>query len=178
MEIRCKISLLGNERVGKTSLILRYVKNSFSADYKTTLGADFVDKIYTNKILPELADKDRLVLTIWDLAGQGHFVEISCMYIQGSSAIFLVFDQNNRKSFDELGKWKKIAEQYCKDAMIKVIANKSDLENVISESEIKAKEKELGVPIEFASAKLAVNVTNVFENAVKELLDQKIKLKK
>lgn len=174
MELKCKISLLGNEQVGKTSLILRYIRNTFTPDYKTTLGADFIDKEFTNKEFPELKEKDRMILTIWDLAGQAHFEEIASLYIHGSAGIILVFDVNNPISFESIAKWKKIAEKVSQNAIFICVGNKSDL-RPISDAELKELEQKIGMSIVLASAKTAVNVDNIFANIAQKLLEQYLK---
>jgi small GTP-binding protein len=174
MELKCKISLLGNEQVGKTSLILRYIRNTFSPDYKTTLGADFIDKEFSSKEFKELKEKDRMVLTIWDLAGQAHFEEIASLYIHGSAGIILVFDVNNPISLESISKWKKIAEKVSQNAIFICVGNKSDLRPV-SDDELKAMEEKIGMPIVLASAKTAANVGDIFEKIARKLLEQYLK---
>ena len=61
-----KVVVLGDVNVGKSSLIQRFVKNSFSTDYKATIGVDFeVEKFY---IIGKSFN-----LQIWDTAGQERF---------------------------------------------------------------------------------------------------------
>ncbi len=43
--ITCKVVLIGESGVGKTSIIARYVKNIFSSDVLPTPGASFATKI-------------------------------------------------------------------------------------------------------------------------------------
>ncbi len=52
MEYKGKVSLIGDESTGKTSLILRYIKDTFTEEYLTTLGADFVERTYMSGELP------------------------------------------------------------------------------------------------------------------------------
>jgi small GTP-binding protein len=137
-----------------------------------TLGADFIDKEFTHENFPELKEKDKLTITLWDLAGQSHFEDIASIYIQGSVGIILVFDVNNLKSFNDLIKWKKICDQSCIKPIYLAVGNKSDLNSEIPESEIKAMEKTLDVSIDLVSAKLALNVNDIFEKMAKKLLTQ------
>ena len=62
-----KLLLLGEPAVGKTSLIIRYVKDTFKSDYLTTLGANFLVKNV------ELPTGSTVLLQIWDIAGHARF---------------------------------------------------------------------------------------------------------
>lgn len=57
-----KIVILGDEGVGKTSLLARFMYDTFDPSYKVTIGIDFVSK--------NLYLSDRVVrLQLWDTAG-------------------------------------------------------------------------------------------------------------
>jgi small GTP-binding protein len=168
MDYRAKISLIGDEMTGKTSLILRYIKNSFTNEYITTLGADFVDKTYTHDDLEELNPGDEFTLTIWDMAGQSHFKEIAKIYCEGSAGMIIVFDANNHESFLSIPKWFEFAQTISYNGVIQVIGNKIDLPRQIEEGEIKKMEKKLGITIHFTSAAAELedeisNVGNIFK---------------
>ena len=174
MDYRAKISLIGDEKTGKTSLILRYIKNSFTNEYITTLGADFVDKSYTHEDLADLKPGDELTITIWDMAGQSHFIDIAKIYCDGSAGIIIVFDANNRKSFDSVPKWFEFAQSIAYNGVIAIVGNKIDLPRQIEEAEIKKMEKKLGIPITFTSAAAELedeisNVSNVFKETAAKI---------
>ena len=61
-DIKYKIMVVGETKVGKTSLIKRYTKNEFGGVYLSTVGMDFQDKII------EIEDK-KVRLKICDSAG-------------------------------------------------------------------------------------------------------------
>jgi small GTP-binding protein len=169
MKYSFKLSLIGDEFTGKTSIILRYIKNTFLSEYKATLGADFVDKIYNSKNMPELEKNTTISATIWDMAGQAHFKDIASIYLEGSMAILIVFDVNNPKSFENLPKWKKLRDDICPISDIVIIGNKCDLENLIPDSEIEEMEKTLGTKIIFGSAKTNENVLDIFADVVRKI---------
>ncbi len=175
MEYKSKVSLIGNERVGKTSLILRYIKDTFTEEYMTTLGADFVEKVFTRKDIPILKGTDSFNLVLWDMAGQSHFQMIASVYCEGSAGIIIVFDVNNKESFEDLPKWADFSNKVAKDAVKVIIGNKTDLPSVVSESDIKKMEKKLNIPIKLASAKMQIDeenshVKDVFTSMVTDLL--------
>ena len=86
-----KICLLGDFAVGKTSLVGRFVNNTFGERYLTTVGV----KIDTKELA--LGELHRMRLVIWDLAGSSTLSTPARAYIQGSHG-FLVVCDGTRKS--------------------------------------------------------------------------------
>jgi small GTP-binding protein len=175
MDYKCKMSIIGDENVGKTSIILRYLNNTFTNQYITTLGADFVDKVYTNSDLPSLNPKDNLTVTLWDLGGQKSFQEISTLYCEGSAGIMIVFDVSDEKSFKSIPAWLEFAKTCCPKAKILIIGNKIDLESTIDSEEIRKLEEKMGDKLYFSSAKVNLtddlsNINNIFEIMAENLL--------
>lgn len=174
MDYQTKISLIGDERTGKTSLILRFLKNVFSGEYITTLGANFIEKSYSEEEIPDLFKKDTFSTVIWDLAGQSNYQMIVPIYCQGSAKILVVFDVNNRKSFETLPEWVDMAKSVCSLSNIQIIGNKIDLPMVISDEEISQMEQKLKIHIEFSSALKPLddgksNVNNIFYEVARNL---------
>ena len=175
MDYKCKMSIIGDENVGKTSIILRYLNNTFTNQYITTLGADFVDKVYTNSNLPTLDPKDSLTVTVWDLGGQKSFQEISTLYCEGSAAIMIVFDVSEVGTFKSIPTWLDFAHECCPKAQIMIIGNKMDLESTIDPEEIRKLEEKIGSKVIFSSAKAELtdkisNINNIFEKMAENLL--------
>ncbi|KAG0455839.1 hypothetical protein HPP92_023627 [Vanilla planifolia] len=94
-----KVVLLGDQGVGKTSLVKRYVEKSFRSEYKATLCADFVTK--------EVAHEETTLVTvqIWDTAGEESFNSLETGYHRDVDGCVLVFDINKRKTFANIDKW-------------------------------------------------------------------------
>eukprot|EP01006_Ploeotia_vitrea_P004994 TRINITY_DN116003_c0_g1_i1.p1 TRINITY_DN116003_c0_g1~~TRINITY_DN116003_c0_g1_i1.p1 ORF type:complete len:211 (-),score=4.75 TRINITY_DN116003_c0_g1_i1:278-910(-) len=93
-----KVVILGDSGVGKTSLINRYVYNSFSQRYMATIGSDFHAK-------DMVVEGKSLVLQIWDTAGQERFQSLGVAYYRGSDACVLVFDVTVEATFLNLQNW-------------------------------------------------------------------------
>ena len=175
MDYKCKMSIIGDENVGKTSIILRYLNNTFTNQYITTLGADFVDKVYINSDLPSLNPKDSLTVTLWDLGGQKSFQEISTLYCEGSAGIMIVFDVSDVDTFKSVPNWIDFAKKCCPKAQIVIIGNKNDLESTINPEEIRKLEEKIKTKIYFSSAKVSLtdelsNINNIFEIMAENLL--------
>jgi len=94
-----KVILLGDSGVGKTSLMERYVNKKFDAQYKATIGADFMTKeIEVNNTV--------VTLQIWDTAGQERFQSLGNAFYRGADCCILVFDVCIQKSFENLDNWR------------------------------------------------------------------------
>jgi Ras-related protein Rab-6A len=80
-----KLVFLGEQSVGKTSLITRFMYDNFDAQYAATIGIDFLSKT--------MYLEDRTVrLQLWDTAGQERFRSLIPSYIRDSSVAVVVYD--------------------------------------------------------------------------------------
>jgi small GTP-binding protein len=114
-----KVVLLGDPRVGKTSIRRSYLGAVFEQDYNVTLGADFAVK--------RLPDNNN-VLQIWDLAGQAVYKSVRSGYYKGAEGAILIYDITRPETFKNVAKW--LDEMLSvSDQMIPLIlvANKIDL---------------------------------------------------
>eukprot|EP00041_Stephanoeca_diplocostata_P039930 m.1638165 g.1638165 ORF g.1638165 m.1638165 type:complete len:203 (+) comp27106_c0_seq1:97-705(+) len=93
--IEGKVVLIGGQGVGKTSIIVRFLENKFTASEVSTIGAAF----FTHEMT---IDRTLLRLQIWDTAGQERFRSMGPMYYRGSSAALAVYDITSQKSFREV----------------------------------------------------------------------------
>ena len=121
-DLKFKIIVIGESRVGKTSLIKRYTKDQFGGVYLTTVGIDFQDKTI------EIEDK-KVKLQVWDTAGQERFRNVAKNYFQSSNGFLLVFDITDKESFQKLNDfWMDQLNTHApKKAKSVLVGNKSDL---------------------------------------------------
>ncbi|KAI7833835.1 ras family-domain-containing protein [Kickxella alabastrina] len=96
--LEAKVAILGKQAVGKTSLVTRYVHQTFADRTPSTIGASFV----TTKI--EL-DGWECRLQLWDSAGQERFRAMTQMYYRGANAVILVYDITSEDSFRDVDTW-------------------------------------------------------------------------
>ncbi|XP_068753397.1 ras-related protein Rab-8A-like [Montipora capricornis] len=117
-----RILLVGDSGVGKTCILIRFVENTFSQSYLSTIGIDF--KLRTVNI-----DGKRIKLQIWDTAGQERFYSITGACYRRAMGIMLVYDVTNEASFKSVTKWmSKIAENANRNVDKILVASKCDLE--------------------------------------------------
>ncbi|MHA2275423.1 MAG: Rab family GTPase [Candidatus Kariarchaeaceae archaeon] len=148
-----KCCLLGDYRVGKTSIRRNYMGETFVEDHITTIGAGFAVKR-----IP--LDEDKLLeLQVWDLAGQSGMDVLLQRYIMGSHAAFIVFDLSLRETFDNIDNWLEQLFLNLEDIIpIIILGNKNDLETfTVTETEIQE------------YAKTGDNIENAFNELIQHL---------
>jgi len=93
----CKVVLIGESGVGKTSIIARYTQNSFKSQQLPTTGANFVSKII---ILED--ENESIKFELWDTAGQERYRALAKVFYKNAAVCVLVYDITRKSSFDEL----------------------------------------------------------------------------
>jgi small GTP-binding protein len=134
-----RVLFVGDDSVGKTSLLQRYVEHTFSDIYMPTIGIDF--KISTVKLnkkvtLNALRSEDKVVkLQLYDTGGGDHFRSIVSAYYPNADAIVIVYDISDIDSFRHVERWlhdalySKKNNSSTKDQNVPkfLIGNKTDL---------------------------------------------------
>ena len=116
------VLLLGDTKVGKTSLILRFCDNYFSQVHLATIGIDFKVK----DIESDSGKKMRLKL--WDTAGQERYKTITTNYFKSAQGIIIVYDITDRLTFDNVKHWMEQINQFAANNICKIlIGNKCDM---------------------------------------------------
>jgi len=162
---RTKIVLLGDQSVGKTSLITRFMYDTFDNTYQATIGIDFLSKT--------MYLEDRTVrLQLWDTAGQERFRSLIPSYIRDSSVAIVVFDITNRASFLSTTKWiDDVKSERGNEVIIVLVGNKADLSDKrqVTHDEATAKAAELNIMFMETSAKAGHNVKSLFKKIAMSL---------
>lgn len=119
---RFKVVLLGEGRVGKTSILLRYTKGEYSDRQISTLQASYLDKRVT-------IGTSTVNLSIWDTAGQERFHALGPIYYRDAAGALLVYDITDAESFHKVKNWvKELRKIVGNDIVIVIAGNKIDLE--------------------------------------------------
>ena len=96
----CKVVLIGESGVGKTSIISRYISNKFSSLFAATPGASFTVKtVFIREY------KQSIRFEIWDTAGQEKYRSLTKVFYKSAQVCILVYDITRRASFEELKKY-------------------------------------------------------------------------
>ena len=171
-DVKYKIMVLGESKVGKTSLIKRYTKDQFGGVYLTTVGMDFQDKII------EIEDK-KVRLQVWDTAGQERFRNVTKSYFQSSQGLLVVYDITDKDSFLNINFWmENIKKNAPENVKLILVGNKCDLANerkvTIEDGENKA--RNYNIKFFESSAKDGTNVNELFFYLANEIYqDEKTK---
>lgn len=177
-----KLILIGDGRVGKTSLRRTFMGEKFEENYLNTIGADFSYKQI------EIDDGIEVSVSIWDLAGQKTYEKVHPQYYAGASGVMVVYDITNEESFLNIRKWidKYHLHSEYPDTPFLVIGNKLDL---ISEDQKLIDEKNLENLLEelrgendnkisfnsiLTSAKTGLGVDDAFSSLIKNIIAQRV----
>lgn len=152
-----KVCLLGDGGVGKTSLIGRYVLDSFSDDYIVSFGTKVSKKVIE---YPDV----QLTLMIWDILGQKSQASLHGAYYNGANGALLVCDNTRPETLSHLSQWKTDLEAVTGAVPIVPIVNKADLGGRLDGKAISDFETLVGRKFLFTSAKTGEGVQDAFES--------------
>ena len=160
-----KMILIGDSGVGKSNILLKYLKNEFQQNTKATVGVEFGTK--TVEI-----DNKKIKVQIWDTAGQERYRSITSAYYKGAKGAFIVYDITRKGSFENIDKWiEDLKSNGDKNVSIMLIGNKSDLADkreVQTDEGIK-KSEESKVAFLETSALNGENVAKAFEQIIEQI---------
>ena len=167
-EITLKLLIIGDSRVGKTSLLLKYVDHVFPEEHIATIGVEYKDKRITRE------DFD-IRLQIWDTAGQERFHSITKNIYRNANGVIFVCDITNRNSFNNIRNWIKDTENIDQEIRGIILGNKVDLkgERAIETEDLKELAEKNKMPFLECSAKENINVNEAFDLIIDELLKGK-----
>jgi small GTP-binding protein len=157
-EMAIKLLLLGDQAVGKSSLILRYADNEFNLNIMGTAGVDLKRKNVT-------INQENVKVNIYDTAGHERFKQISKSQFKGSDGIIIIYDVTDKKSFDNVSIWMNhIKENSESGVEIMLVGNKIDRtsERQVLTDDGQALSQKYGVNFMETSAKTGDNVESTF----------------
>ncbi|MFX1259293.1 MAG: Rab family GTPase [Promethearchaeota archaeon] len=164
-EFKFKITLFGPGGVGKTSLLLRFVKDYFSEDLKKTIGSNFLIK-------DTVIEGNNVRLLLWDIGGQPQFHKLRTIYFKGSNAALGVYDLTSPQSLLKIPGWvSSIKKTVKKNIPMILLGNKNDLDRQVDRAEAEDLAKRLGCDYLETSAKTGDNVDKAFNYIAKACVE-------
>lgn len=160
-----KLVLLGESAVGKSSLVLRFVKGQFHEYQESTIGAAFLTQTVC-------LDDSTVKFEIWDTAGQERYHSLAPMYYRGAQVAIVVYDITALDTFNRAKNWvRELQRQASPNIVIALAGNKVDLEDkrMVEETDAKTYAEENGLLYIETSAKTATNVNELFLAIAKKL---------
>ena len=123
-DYKCKLLVIGDSEVGKTSVLSRYTKDIFNLNYLATAGIEFFtkDDIIDNKIIR---------IELWDPAGQEKFHSLTAGFFRNAEGIIVMFDVTNPISFENIRNWVESIKAHMSSEIgiipVIIVGNKIDL---------------------------------------------------
>jgi len=157
-ELVFKLVLLGDAGVGKSALVLRFVRDEWSESSESTIGAAFLSKSFT-------VDRAPVRCEIWDTAGQERYRALAPMYYRGAAAALIVYDMTSRESFEGAKRWVHELQRTSEPGLVvALVANKADMGHArkVDAAEAAAFAAEDGLVFMETSARSGLNVAEVF----------------
>jgi Ras-related protein Rab-5C len=161
-----KIVVVGDSAVGKTSIVARYINDTFYPNNESTIGAAFFSKVIESR--DGIKDK----IEIWDTAGQERYRSLVPMYYREAAGALIVYDVTIKGSLQNAQDWVKDIRQHGPENIkVCMIGNKSDL---LDSSELLVKwggdiKYDSGIPHYYASAKTGENIENIFLDLIESI---------
>ncbi|MHA2226179.1 MAG: Rab family GTPase [Candidatus Hodarchaeales archaeon] len=156
-----KIILIGDGRVGKTSLCSHLRTQRISGSYDLTVGLNI-------EVHKTILKGTSVKLVLWDLAGQKRFGCVRNDFYQGARVALIVFDLKNRGSFYDVKHWIRELKRHSPNTPFILVGNKTDLlMREVSKEEATSVAREFSVPYFETSALRGENVEELFQLATR-----------
>ncbi len=168
---QAKICLLGDFAVGKTSLIQRFIENTFDDKYLSTIGAKISRKRLTFD--GEATTNSGLTLLVWDLVGGEVFDRVMMSYYRGAAGAILVCDLTRHETLEAIPLYAQDFTAVNPGASLIIVGNKSDLPETqwdCSENDLAQIADQCNATYTLCSAKIGTNVETTFQNLGRKIL--------
>uniref|UniRef100_A0A6B2LLC9 Uncharacterized protein n=1 Tax=Arcella intermedia TaxID=1963864 RepID=A0A6B2LLC9_9EUKA len=163
---------MGSSGVGKSNLYLRYTQNSFVEEYDPVIE-DAYRKCFE-------MDNYQYLLDITEVPGQQEFIETRDQEIKNSNGFVVVYSTIDQASFVEISNIHSAivrvrSEKGWDDPPVVLAGNKVDLveQRLISKESGEQLASELGCVFLETSAKMSINVIELFETCAKSIIQKR-----
>jgi small GTP-binding protein len=173
-QFKLKVSLVGEQGVGKTSLVHRFVSGAYDESYIRTLGVVVSKKTVALDALPQAIHVDMMIS---DIMGEQAFLDLfGGAYFQGTHGVLAVFDVTRKSTLSALGAWIAKMRHTVGPLPVCILGNKIDLRELRETTEQDAAEalRPFGCPILYTSAKTGENVEEAFHGLAKAIIGPEV----
>lgn len=163
---QAKVVLIGDANTGKTSIVQKYVSNTFDDHSTPTIGSTFLSKVVD-------FDKKSIKLCVWDTAGQERYYSLAASYARDARVCLLIYDITSIESFKNLERWhKSIKDQIIDNAILVIVGNKEDLigKEAVRLVDARAFADSIGAAHVRVSAKQGTGIEEMFTDVCRDLL--------
>ena len=168
--ITCKVVLVGESGVGKTSIINRYLNNTYNENQKSTFAPKF-----KNKVLNYPEYNKSISFDIWDTAGQEAYRSITKNFYVNAAIGVMVYDIRNRESFENIKKYwsQQLKDSGVQNIVLAIAGNKCDIfnEEEVSENEAREYADSIGAVFKLTSCKENIGINELFLECGKKFLE-------
>ncbi|BGO95463.1 hypothetical protein NBRC10512_006141 [Rhodotorula toruloides] len=161
-----KLVLLGESAVGKSSIVLQFVKKQFDEWRESTIGAAFLTQTVPVK------SGNFVKFEIWDTAGQERYKSLAPMYYRSAHAAIVAFDITSSASFEKARSWIAELHRQADPGIVIVLAgNKLDLssQRQVSTADAEQFAREEGLLYFEVSAKTAEGIEEMFQTVAEKM---------
>ncbi|KAL7463003.1 hypothetical protein ACHAXS_003376 [Conticribra weissflogii] len=156
-----KVIILGDSAVGKSKLVERYLID----DYNPRRLSTHALTLYRKKVAIGNKDDCSVEVDFWDTAGQERFNSMHPSYYYQAHVCIMVFDVTRKQTYVNLKHWYKELRSYCPNIPCILVANKVDVDYMVTKKDFKFP-REHNIPFFFVSSADGTNVVKVFEEAI------------
>lgn len=161
MSVSKKVVLLGHFGVGKSSLLRRFVENTFTDNYVVTIGVHIMKK-------EVVIAAGKVTLIIWDVEGTDDFTKYRPSYLMGASSFIYVFDASRAVTYNDLKYNLDHLNDKYPHVPVHIIGNKVDL---VDRNQIQESLNKQDIQHSYlSSAKTGENVEQLFQDVAAQLL--------
>lgn len=177
---KAKVCLLGDQTVGKTSLIRKFVLDQFSDDYIPTIGTKVTKR---DVKLERNGEKLNISLMVWDINGQWDMFKESVAefknfkpptrFFSNSNGVFIVCDLTRRETFTHIHFWyDNIVKELGYKIPTVLLGNKHDMTEkvALTQEDITVMNKDFNFPFFYTSARTGENVEKAFQTLADQIL--------
>lgn len=160
-----KVVLIGDSGVGKSNLLSRFTRDSFSLESKSTIGVEFATR-------SQEIDGKIIKAQIWDTAGQERYRAITSAYYRGAVGALLVYDIAKHLTYENVTRWlKELRDHADGNIVIMLVGNKTDLRHLraVPTDDAKQFAEDNGLSFIETSALVSTNVELAFQNILTEI---------